>query len=109
MEKQLFYAKDGTRVADSDFVAALRSVDADKAEILFIHFGMNFGMPNTEYKRDEILGAIYGAIREMNVTTVLFPTFTFSFPNGKDYDVKKSKSKMGALNEYVRRQPEAIR
>ena len=106
---QLFYAKDGTRVADSDFVAALRSVDADKAEILFIHFGMNFGMPNTEYKRDEILGAIYGAIREMNVKTILFPTFTFSFPNGKDYDVKKSKSKMGALNEYVRRQPEAIR
>ena len=109
MAKQLFTTNAGKPIADEDFVSALQAVDADKAEILFIHFGLTFGMPNTEYKRDEILGAIYNAIRKMNVKTILFPTFTFSFPNGKDYDVKKSKSKMGALNEYVRRQPEAIR
>ena len=109
MAKQLFCTKAGAQITDEDFVSALRSVGSDEAEILFVHFGMTFGMPNTDYKRDEILGAIYGAIQEMNVKTILFPTFTFSFPNGKDYDVKKSKSKMGALNEYVRRQPEALR
>ncbi len=109
MTKKLFSTKNGLPVTDEDFVSALRSVDADKAEILFIHFGMTFGVPNMDYKRDEILRTIYDAIREMNVKTVIFPTFTFSFPNGKDYDVRKSKSKMGALNEYVRRQPESIR
>lgn len=109
MAKKLFLAKNGMQVTDENFVSALQSVNADQAEILFIHFGMTFGTPNMEYKRDEILRTIYDAIQEMNVKTIIFPTFTFSFPNGKDYDVKKSKSKMGALNEYVRRQPEAIR
>ncbi len=109
MAKQLFCTNAGTQVTDEDFVSALRQVNANKAEILFIHFGMTFGTPNMELKRDEILSAIYRAIREMNVKTIIFPTFTFSFPNGKDYDVKKSKSKMGALNEYVRRQPETVR
>ena len=109
MAKQLFTTNAGKQIADKDFVSALRSVDADKAAILFIHFGMTFGTPIMELKRDEILSAIYRAIREMNVKTIIFPTFTFSFPNGKDYDVKKSKSKMGALNEYVRRQPETVR
>ena len=109
MAKQLFLTNSGMQVTDENFVSALQQVNADKAKILFIHFGMNFGTPNMDYKRDEILGAIYGAIRALDVKTILFPTFTFSFPNGKDYDVKKSKSKMGALNEYARRQPEAIR
>ncbi|NTV75757.1 MAG: hypothetical protein HGA66_16330, partial [Holophaga sp.] len=41
--------------------------------------------------------------------TLLVPTFTFSFCNGEDFDVRHSRSHMGALNEYVRRRPEARR
>ena len=39
----------------------------------------------------------------------MFPTFTFSFCNGKDYDVNSSKTKMGALNEYFRKLPNVKR
>lgn len=109
MTKSLFCTRSGVQVTDEDFISALRSVNANKAEILFIHFGLAYGTPNIDCKRDEILGAVYNAIRDMDVKTIIFPTFTFSFPNGREYDVNKSKSKMGALNEYIRRQPEAIR
>ena len=48
-------------------------------------------------------------MRELNVPTVCMPTFTFSFCNGQDYDRSRSKSHMGALNEYFRLQPDAER
>lgn len=109
MLKPLFKTFDDNLITAEDFFSAMKKVGAADAEILFIHFGMTFGTPNTELKRDEILGAIYSAIQNLGVKTIIFPTFTFSFPNGKDYNVAKSKSKMGALNEYVRRRPEAVR
>lgn len=109
MNKQLFKALDDKIVTTEDFFSAMKNVGAADAEILFIHFGMTFGTPNTELKRDEILGAIYESIQNLGIKTIIFPTFTFSFPNGKDFNVAKSKSKMGALNEYVRRLPESIR
>jgi aminoglycoside 3-N-acetyltransferase len=43
------------------------------------------------------------------VPTICFPTFTFSFCNGEEYNVQNSRSKMGALNEYVRGLPESVR
>lgn len=104
----LFKTNEGY-LTEEDFLKAMIEVDASKAKILFIHFAMTFGVPNPNLSRNEILSAIYSAIQKLEVKTIILPTFTFSFPNGRDYDVKKSKSKMGALNEYIRKQPEAIR
>ncbi len=96
-------------ITNIDLFNSLKRVEADQCEILYIHTGMSFGMPNPELKKKEILEAIFNVIMELNVPTVCMPTFTFSFCNGVDFDVQNSKSKMGAINEYFRKRPEAIR
>lgn len=68
-----------------------------------------FGTPNPNLKRKELLGEIYETLLTLKVSTICMPTFTFSFCNGKDYDPRHSGSKMGALNEYFRKQDGVIR
>ena len=65
--------------------------------------------PNPKLSRNELLAAIYQTLRGLATPTLCVPTFTFSFCNGEDYDTTRSKSRMGMLNEFIRRQPEAVR
>ncbi len=39
--------------------------------------------------------------------TLIMPTFNFDFNQGKPWDVRKTRSKMGALTEVVRMDPRA--
>jgi aminoglycoside 3-N-acetyltransferase len=107
--QNLFKQADGRWVTVADLEAALRSVGADDCSVLYMHTGLSFGLPNPELSRAELLETIYQAVRSLGVPTLCVPTFTFSFCNGEDYDVVRSKSRMGALNEYIRRRPEAVR
>lgn len=109
MDKKLFQAQDGKWVTDASLLKSLEAVRAFDCDILFIHSDLSFGVPNLECTRKELMGAVYDVVRQLDVKTICVPTFTFSFPNGKMYDVERSKSKMGAWNEYVRRLPGAIR
>lgn len=109
MEKiNLFKSSQGW-VSNIDLLDTLKMVAAHKCKILYIHTGMSFGIPNPELKKKEILKAIFDVIMELKVPTVCMPTFTFSFCNGDVFDVQNSKSKMGAINEYFRKMPDAIR
>jgi aminoglycoside 3-N-acetyltransferase len=107
--QNLFKRRDGQWITTEDLVAALRLVGAHDCRVLYMHTGLSFGQPNPGLKRVELLGAIYQAVRSLGVPTLCVPTFTFSFCNGQDYDVARSKSHMGAINEYIRQRPEAIR
>ena len=106
---KLFKTRDGRWVTSADLVDAMRAVGAHDCQVLYMHTGLSFGQPNPELSRTDLLEAIYQAVRLLGVPTLCVPTFTFSFCNGEDYDVDRSKSRMGALNEFIRRQPEAIR
>lgn len=114
-EIKLFYVTDaaGTRhwITNQDLFSALKRIEADQCELLFIHTDIAaFGTPNPELKRRELLGQIFQAIEQLNVKTIVFPAFTFSFANQEDFDVNKSTAKyMGALNEFARKQPGAVR
>lgn len=106
---KLFRTAQGHWVTQGELLDRLKEVRADECEFLFIHSEMSFGAPNPELKKKELLGAVVETIRELGVPTCGVPTFTFSFCNGEEYNVQKSRSKMGVLNEYVRRLPEAKR
>lgn len=41
--------------------------------------------------------------------TLLLPLFNFDFPKGVPFDIRNSKSEMGALTEIGRKYPEAVR
>ena len=49
------------------------------------------------------------ALLELNVETLIFPTFTFSFCNNEDYDIQNTPTSMGMLPEYVRKLDGVIR
>ena len=105
----LFRTRDGRPVTADDFRRALESVGAHEAQVLYMHTELSFGTPNPGIGRRDLLAKLYAVVRNTGVPTICVPTFTFSFCNGVDYDVQRSRSQMGALNEYIRNLPEAVR
>ena len=98
---KLFQDRDKNWVTYGELVQAMRDVKADDCDVLLVHTDLSFGLPTRELKRKELVAVLYDAICELGVKTLVFPTFTFSYGNREDYDVKNTKCKMGMINEYV--------
>ena len=105
----LFKDKNNTWLSNGDILSKLEKAGAHDCNILYMHTALSFGIPNPELSKTELLNALYETISELKVPTLLVPTYTLSFCNGLDFDIINSKSKMGVLNEFIRKQPEAIR
>ena len=105
----LFQLHDGSWITSSHLLSLLEKVKAQEAGVLYMHTGLTFGPPNPRLGRQELLAHLYDVVASLGVPTLLVPTFTFSFCNGEDYGVRTSRSRMGALNEYIRKLPGAIR
>lgn len=104
---ELFRASDGGRITASDIFSALQSVGAHECDALFVQTDISFGQLSRDIRRQELLQLLSEVLFALKVPTLLFPTFTFSFPNHQTYDVLNSKTSMGALIEYMRKLPEA--
>lgn len=107
--QNLFYDQAGKPVTDTDFRNALESLRAYDCEVLYIHTGLNFGIPDPSLARQALLNSLLKIIYDLNVPTICMPTYTFSFCNGRDFDRQTSKSRMGAINEHFRIQPDVLR
>ena len=105
----LFKCTDGTWINTSHLLSLLERVKAQDAKVLYMHTGLTFGLPTSRLGRQELLGYLYEMVASLGVPTLLVPTFTFSFCNVESYSVQASRCKMGALNEYIRKLPNAIR
>lgn len=102
----LFVDSLGDEITKQDIIDALRDVGADKCKALFIHSDISFGKLAPGVKRGHFLTELADAIRiGTNGVDLLVPTFTYSFCNNEDFDVLLSRTSMGALNEYIRKQP----
>jgi aminoglycoside 3-N-acetyltransferase len=106
---KLFRTRDGDWVTSTRIVAALEKVKAPDAKVLYMHTGLTFGTTNPELGRQRLLAHLFELIAGLGVPTLCVPTFTFSFCNGEDYHIQHSRSRMGALNEYIRKLPGAVR
>jgi len=106
---RLFRANDNSWITSSHLLRLLERVKAPEARVLYMHTGLTFGSPNLELGRQGLLKILGELILSMGVPTLCVPTFTFSFCNGEDYNVQNSRSRMGALNEYIRKLPGTIR
>lgn len=99
----LFIDGNGRAYDSGDVLKTLKSIGADDCEALFIHSDVFFGNPPADFNRKEYLQIFYKILLELKVS-IIVPTFTYSFCNNEDYDVRKSKTSIGALNEYIRKQ-----
>ena len=104
----LFKTHNGT-VTNDDFCRALDEVMPEPASIIYMHTALNFGFPNPELGRRGILESLFEVIASRGWRTLCVPTFTFSFCNNEPFDVELTPSSMGALNEYIRKLPQAVR
>jgi aminoglycoside 3-N-acetyltransferase len=90
-------------------MSALDQVRAADCQVLYMHTGMTFGMPSPDLSRQAILECLHELVLRLQIPSVCLPSFTFSFCNGEDFDVQRSRCRMGAFNEYIRRQPGTMR
>lgn len=109
MENKLIFTDDNRNYTHDDILNLLKQIGANDAEILFIHTDIMFGKPNIKLGRKGYLKELYNVLLDLKVPTLIFPSFTYSFCNGKDYDVRNSRTSMGALVEYVRKQADSYR
>lgn len=105
----LFKDQAGREVTTSHFSDALNQVITPQCRVLYVHTGLSFGTPNPALGRAGLLARLLDVIRSTGVSTICMPAFTFSFCNGESFDVDKSKTRMGSLNEFMRKEPEAFR
>lgn len=109
MKEVLLFAGTKEAVTNINLLSALQTIGAQDADILYIHTALNFGIPNISIPKKKLLNEILETIRNLNVSTLIFPTYTFSFCNGLSFNVQESKTPMGLLNEFARLQDDAIR
>jgi len=106
---RLFQYGDNKWVTCDDVCEALHNVNAEQCKVLFLHTELSFGTLAPGLKRRQLCEALVQIVMELGVETVVFPTFTFSYGNKEDFDVRTTPTKMGMLNEYVRKLPGAVR
>lgn len=96
-------------VTCDDVRRSLRAVCAEQCNVLFLHTELSFGTLAPGLKRRQLCETLFQLVMELGVETVVFPTFTFSYGNKEDFDVRNTPTRMGMLNEYVRKLPGAVR
>ena len=90
--EELFIDANGKSYGRNDVLSALRNIGADDCETLFIHSDVTFGRPPAGFRRREYLAALWEVLCELGVKNIIAPTFTYSFPNKEDYDVRNSRT-----------------
>lgn len=103
MSSTLFVDMDGNHYGAEEIYSALKNIGAHDCQALFIHSDIVFGSTVPGFNRKDYLNTIYEVFEELQLGCLLIPTFTYSFCNNEDYNVKTSRTSMGAFNEYIRK------
>jgi aminoglycoside 3-N-acetyltransferase len=110
-EKQPLYENEGKKIYYSDIVKSLQEAGIKKGDTVFVHSKVSaFGKLLT-FDRDFLLGSLTDTIKEAvgREGTIIMPTFTYCLDEGETYDVDNSKSTVGVLTEFFRKQNDVIR
>jgi len=101
---ELFVDQDGKHYGPEEVYFILKKIGIQNCEVLFIHSDIMFGRMGKGLKRNDYLNTLYSIFKDLKIKHLIIPTFTYSFCNHEDYNVKESPTSMGAFNEYLRKQ-----
>lgn len=98
----------------NEYLSALNQAGLKKDATVLIHSGVSkFGKPKTKANKKDILDFYYNGIIETigKNGTIVTPTFTGTHYVRKNlpFDIKTTKSEVGAFSEFVRTKPNSIR
>jgi len=105
------YEVDNKNIYCSDIIDSFKKAGLQEGDTIFVHSDISvFGKLKTT-DRGFFLEALIDAIKEtVGVSgTIIMPTFTYSFCKNETYDVRNSKSDVGTLSEFFRKQSDVIR
>ena len=99
----LFRDEYGRQFGEEDIYNTLKEDGAEDCEALFLHSDVMFGSTAKVFSRKEYLSRLYSVFEDLNIKYLIVPVFTYSFCNGEDYNVRTSRTSMGAFNEFIRK------
>lgn len=108
---QPLYEANGKRIYYFDFINALREVGLNKGDTVLVHSDIRVFGKLCNFNRNFLLQTLIDAIKESvgDNGRIIMPTFTYSFCKNELYDVANTKSTVGVLTEYFRKQPDVNR
>jgi aminoglycoside 3-N-acetyltransferase len=105
-QKALFYSDSGA-VTKKDFVHALAKVGVKKGDTIMVHSSIGVFGKLAVFDRNALFQELIDSLKESvgNEGTIIMPAFSFSFAKNEPYDADNSKSTVGALTDFFRKQP----
>ena len=103
MKKTFLFKHKSQSISNLDILNKLQKLKLPESDVVYVHSDINFGFPNLNLKRTEILDSLYEIFINLNIKTLIFPTYTFSFCRNEKFNYHQSETKMGVLNEHIRK------
>ena len=85
----LFYFK-RKKITNHDIFYSLCKLGVKKCDILYVHSDISFGVPNSNLLKKEILENLLQIFLKLEVKTIIFPTYSFSFCKNEKFDYKNN-------------------
>lgn len=104
-KKQYHYNK-------SELIEAFCDIGLKKGDVVFCHSNVGFlGCPEEAKNPETIFNFVLESFFDVmgNEGTLVIPTFSYSFCQGKDFDIKNTPSTVGVFTEFVRKHPKSVR
>lgn len=108
---QALFTTDTGGMTQGDILKTLREIGVEEGDILFIHSDITVFGKLAMRDRDRLLGSLVNSFAEVvgEKGTLLMPAFTYSFDRSETFDREKSRSTVGILTEFFRKQKDVGR
>ena len=105
-KNQPLYEVGDKKIGYSDFVSSLKQLGIKKGDVVFVHSDISVFGKLLLFDRKLLLQTLTDSIKEVvgEDGTIIMPTFTYSFDKNEAYDIENTKSTVGALTEFFRKQ-----
>ncbi|MBU2699195.1 aminoglycoside 3-N-acetyltransferase [Sporomusaceae bacterium BoRhaA] len=110
VERPLYKTSQGV-LTTLDVKAALAEIGICAGDVIFVHSDISAFGKMANFDRDMLLGSLVDCMSEAvgDTGTLIMPTFSYSFCKDEVYDLAATKSTVGVLTEFFRKQPGVVR
>lgn len=110
MSSKAIYYADSKQITQKDIENALAGLGIKKGDSIMVHSDIGSFGKLAAFDRTSLLQALVDSLKEsVGNGTIIMPTFTYSFFKNEPYDIANSKSTVGTLTEYFRKQTDVSR
>lgn len=110
VSKKEILSLNGKKLTVEDMQNVIKRIGIKKGDTLCVHSQV-FSLGKPILSKEEFFETIVKILQDAvgGEGKLIMPTFTYSFCNGKVYDVRNSPSTVGVLTEYFRKMPGVVR